>query len=233
MTTQPQQFPGRWLGGISLVLGPALLLAGVLTRFGVYFFFPAQLAGYAAEPLRLTVSYSLVAAGLVLLCPAVLALSARIGNAWGAFGTAFVLIGLFARVFHAGVDHLAFRLVDSRQSAVATEVVAAGYGVPHVFSVTAAAAVFGWPLLAFGAYRAGVFGPLGGLALAAMAALPVGVLKGSTISSVVAAAALCLALVPLGVRVLRTGGRPDRAGMVKFAAVVVGAAGLGWLSTMG
>ncbi|HXE61953.1 MAG TPA: hypothetical protein VN519_00340 [Bryobacteraceae bacterium] len=38
-----QIFPDRWVGGVSMVLAPALLLTGVLLRIRFHFFFPQQL----------------------------------------------------------------------------------------------------------------------------------------------------------------------------------------------
>jgi len=43
-------FPGRWVGGGSLVLGPILLLIGTLLRVQFDFFLPAQLAAAKAHP---------------------------------------------------------------------------------------------------------------------------------------------------------------------------------------
>ncbi|WKD37305.1 hypothetical protein KO717_17295 [Streptomyces xanthophaeus] len=66
-----------------------------------------------------------------------------------------------------------------------------------------------------------MLGPVRALALAAAAALPLGVLKGTTPLSVVAAAGLCVALVPLGIAVLRDGGpAPRRANVVRWAAAI-------------
>ncbi len=36
-------FPGRWLGGTSLILGPIFMLIGVILRSRFYFFFRDQL----------------------------------------------------------------------------------------------------------------------------------------------------------------------------------------------
>ena len=33
-------FPGRWVGGISLIVGPLLILTGALLRIEFYFFAP-------------------------------------------------------------------------------------------------------------------------------------------------------------------------------------------------
>ncbi|WP_230474397.1 hypothetical protein [Calidifontibacillus erzurumensis] len=34
-------FPGRWIGGLSLIIGPLLLLAAALLRIQFHFFFDA------------------------------------------------------------------------------------------------------------------------------------------------------------------------------------------------
>lgn len=71
-STQPSAhvvfaFPGRWLTGSSLVLGPVLLLSGVLLRARFPFFFPDQLAAYDGHPALMRASYSCFAAGTVAL----------------------------------------------------------------------------------------------------------------------------------------------------------------------
>ncbi|UUZ83901.1 hypothetical protein LJK88_09090 [Paenibacillus sp. P26] len=107
-------FPGRWAGGGALILGPLLLLAGVALRSPFHFFFPQQLEAFRDHPALMTASYSLFAAGNLLLWPAVLTLVRLIGGVrpyWAMWGGIFAICGLFARTFHAGVDHLAFQLV--------------------------------------------------------------------------------------------------------------------------
>jgi hypothetical protein len=81
--------------------------------------------------------------------------------------------------------------------------VADSYPAFHLFRVISFAIIPGWILLAVGAYRSRTLGPLRSVALGLMAALMSGVLKGSTTVSVVATTGLCVALVPLGVKVLR------------------------------
>ncbi|NUR89255.1 MAG: hypothetical protein HOY71_34670 [Nonomuraea sp.] len=204
--------PGRWAEGAGLVLGPALLLAGGLVRVGEVDFFPGQLAAYAADPGRMVTSYSLFAAGAVLLWPAVTALARMVGvthPALARWGAVLVVLGLFGRVFHAGVSHLAFQLVDALGLAEAQRVVAGTYGAFHVFKAVNVCIMAGWVVLAFGAYRARVMGVARCVALALAAGLPLGVLKGSSDPvSLVALAGLAVALVPLGISTLRTGPAP-------------------------
>ncbi|MEH7081087.1 hypothetical protein V7101_21195, partial [Bacillus velezensis] len=107
-------FPGRWLGGISLILGPIFLLIGVILRSKFHFFFPDQLAAYKNQPTLLFMSYTFFIAGNVIMWPAVITLCKLIGlkrPKLALWGGSFAIFGLFARTFHAGVDHLAFQLV--------------------------------------------------------------------------------------------------------------------------
>jgi hypothetical protein len=117
-------FPGRWLGGTALILAPLLMLAGVLLRLPFPFFFPWQLSAYAQHPALLSAAYSCFLAGNMLLWPAVLTVAQRIAAthpAWAQWGGALVIFGLFARTFHAGIDHLAFDLVRQHGAAFAPE----------------------------------------------------------------------------------------------------------------
>ncbi|SEG98142.1 hypothetical protein SAMN05444920_111208 [Nonomuraea solani] len=201
--------PGRWAEGAGLVLGPLLLLAGVLTRVGEDDFFPGQLAAYAAHPGRMALSYSLYAAGIVLLWPAVTALARLARPGWAQWGATLVILGLFGRVFHAGVSHLAFQLVDALGPAAAQRVVADTYGAFHVFKAVNICVMAGWIVLAAGLYRARALGLVRCVCLALAAGLPLGVLKGSTDPvSLVALLGLAVALWPLGWSVLRNGPAP-------------------------
>jgi len=139
---------------------------------------------------------------------------------WALWGGTLVLFGLFARTFHAGVDHLAFQLVRVHSAEVATKTVASSYGAFHVISTLNPVILFGWVVLAIGAYLSGVLGLSRSVALGSMAALMIGVLKGTTWVSVAATGGLCIALVPLGIQVLRKAPTPS------------GGAVLGWGLTM-
>ncbi|WP_406318874.1 hypothetical protein OHA77_16080 [Streptosporangium sp. NBC_01639] len=237
-TSPAFRFPGRLAEGAGLVLGPVLILAGVLLRVEFGDFFPEQLAAFAGSPVLMTVSYSAFVAGVVLLWPAVAAVTRRIGalhSGWAMWGGGLVTAGLFARVFHAGVNHLAFQLVDVQGLEVAQRAVSDQYGAFHVFQPLDIAVFSGWIVLALGAWRADVFGAgVTGtarcVALGLMSAMPLGVLKGTGPMSVLAAAGLCVALVPLGVRVLRDGSAPRW--WAYPLAVVVGA-GAVLLGTLG
>jgi hypothetical protein len=217
-------FPGRWVGGTALIVGPLLLLTGVLLRGGFHFFFPQQLAAYDAHPTLMVAAYSCFVAGTVLLWPAVASVARMIGAArpaWAIWGGTLVTVGLFARTFHGGIDHLAFQLVDVQGLDTATKAVTDSYTVWHIMRMPALAIVTGWVVLAIGAYRSGVLGPVRAVCLALMSALALGTLKGTQVpQSLLAIGGLCVAFVPLGVRLLRDGPRPSNRALLCGAAIV-------------
>ncbi|GAB4016373.1 hypothetical protein GCM10028808_44610 [Spirosoma migulaei] len=218
-------FPGRWVGGASLLLGPILLLAGTLLRLQFDFFFPQQLKAYQEHPVLLTTSYSLFLAGNIVLWPAIATLAKLIGDkepAWGIWGGTLVILGLFARTFHYGINHLAFQLVNIQGLQQATKAIANSYGAFHIIATLSAAILFGWIILAIGAYRSGTLGLLRSLALGMMSSLMLGVLKGSSVASVIATTGLCIALVPLGVKVLRDGPTPGSRAIMSWVALILG-----------
>ncbi|GGN64542.1 hypothetical protein GCM10010112_24900 [Actinoplanes lobatus] len=103
-------FPGPWMGGVSLIAGPLLLLAGTLLRLGVPFFFPHQLAAYQRHPTLIATAYALFLAGVIALWPGIVAVAVRIGETrpgWALWGGSLVMFGLFARAFHYGVNTFA------------------------------------------------------------------------------------------------------------------------------
>jgi hypothetical protein len=218
-------FPGRWVGGVAMILAPLLLLIGVVLRIQFPFFFPAQLAAFKEHPTLIVASYSLFAAGNVLMWPAIATLARLISvrqPGWALWGGTLAIFGLFARTFHAGVDHLAFQLVRVQNLDLATKAVADSYGAFHMFHSLSGAILFGWVLLAIGAYRSGTLGLLRSVALGLMSALMMGVLKGSTAVSVIATSGLCVALVPLGIKVLRDGPMPSSRAIFGWSLLVVG-----------
>jgi hypothetical protein len=113
------------------------------------------------------------------------------------------MFGLFARTFHAGVDHLAFQLVNAEGVERATKVVADTYGAPHIISALSLLILAGWTILAIGAYLSRTLNIWCAVALALMSALMMGVLKGSSVVSAIATAGLCMGFVPAGIKLLK------------------------------
>jgi hypothetical protein len=155
--------------------------------------------------------YGLCLVGLVGLCPAVLALARPIAVAsprlalWGTLG---VIFGLFGRAVRLGVEQFAFRLVDSQGLERTIEIVEASYvnlsyGTYRFVVASSVGYILGWLLLGVGAYRSKVTGRVGAFLIAVSSLAVGGILKESDVMSTMAAAALCMVLVPLGVNMLR------------------------------
>lgn len=235
MTNQRPAFPGPWLGGISLILGPALMLTGMLLRFGVPFFFPHQLAAYQDRPESMGAAYAVFLAGVIALWPGILVLATRIAETrpgWAAWGGALVLSGLFARAFHGGANTFALALTDSAGVEAATKAVASYYTFPEwVVSSLSLSVMAGWIVLAIGGLLSRVLRPWSAVALALPAGLMIGVLKGADWLTIVELIGLAVALVPLGVAELRRAPRPTHrvaaplAVLFLVASVVLGRLG--------
>ncbi|KAA5546563.1 hypothetical protein F0145_10895 [Adhaeribacter rhizoryzae] len=201
-----------------------MLLTGVLLRIQFYFFFPQQLAAFKENPVLLVTAYNFFVAGNILLWPAIITLAQLVGNKkrqlalWG--GT-FVIFGLFARTFHGGADHLAFQLVRVQGLELATKAIASSYGAFNIVATLNGAILLGWIILAVGAYLSGTLGLFRSVSLGLMAALMLGVLKGSSWVSVIATAGLCIALVPLGIKVLQSGPIPNLKAVIGWLLIVL------------
>ncbi|MGW7519362.1 hypothetical protein ACWGJ2_27610 [Streptomyces sp. NPDC054796] len=221
-------FPGRFIGGAALVLAPVVWCVGLLLRYlamrtagftseQLAWFdsrpFPAygQLAAFQAGTGLTTAGYGCFAAGAILLCIAFVALAGivavRAPRLAGIGGT-LVVIGLFCRLYWAGVDHTAFQLIEPLGLDRATQLVMADYTDisygPLRVPITAAFALYaGTAVLAVGAFLSRTFGT-GRLVLFLLAgSLWTGALKESGLLDVVLSVGLCAVLVPIGVRVLR------------------------------
>lgn len=217
-------FPGRWVGGVSLIIAPLLFLTGMLLRMQYHFFFPQQLEAYRDSPALITTSYNFFVVGNILLWPAIVILSQLVGRSrmqLATWGGVFVMLGLFARTFQAGINHMAFRLVDIHGLDVATKTVADSYGAFNIISTLNGTIMFGWIILAIGCYFSKTMGLVRSICLALMGALMSGVLKGTSLYSIIAAAGLCVALVPLGFQVLTDGPKPARRSLVMWASITI------------
>lgn len=210
-----------------MILAPVVFLTGILLRIRFNFFFPQQLAAYKSHPELIFTSYSLFLAGNILLWPAIVSLAHLIGQkkpSWAIWGASLVLFGLFARAFHAGADYMAFQIAGTQNVKLATQIVADSYSTFHVAHLLSGTIMFGWIVLAIGAYLSGVLNIYRAIALGLMSILMMGVLKGTSVTSVVAALALCVALVPLGVKLLNQGSSLSLKSKAIWAAIIIGLA---------
>ena len=219
-------FPGRWIGGISMIIAPLLLLFSELLRVQFGFFFPDQLQAFEDNTVQIVISYNLFLAGNILLWPEIITLVNMMTvrePGWALWGGVLVILGLFARTFHYGVNHLAFQLVRIKDVELATSIVGDSYGAFHIVSTLSAAIMLGWIVLAIGAYRSRVINLVGSIGMGLMSALMLGVLKGGTYISIVATAGLCIALLPLGIKVLKNGPAPSVKNIIVWFFLILAA----------
>ncbi|GAB3710858.1 hypothetical protein GCM10027592_47930 [Spirosoma flavus] len=213
------------MGGVAMILAPLLLVLSQLLLLQFEFFFPQQLKAFNRLPTQVTTAYNLFLAGNILLWPAIVTLVKLVGQrqpAWALWGGTLVMLGLFARTFHYGINHLAFQLVKVQNLQLATKAVADSYGAFHIISSLSAAIMFGWIILAIGTYRSGVLSLVGSIGLGLMSALMLGVLKGASFVSVLATASLCVALLPLGKSVLMSGPIPQVRTIASWVLLILG-----------
>ncbi|AUD02073.1 hypothetical protein [Spirosoma pollinicola] len=94
----PFWFPDRWIGGISMIGAPLLLVLSQLLLLHFDFFFPQQLKAFDQHPAQVTTAYSLFLAGTIVLWPAIVTLAKLVGQkepAWERWGGTMVMLGLF------------------------------------------------------------------------------------------------------------------------------------------
>ncbi|MGI5285294.1 hypothetical protein ACQEVF_18435 [Nonomuraea polychroma] len=144
----------------------------------------------------------------MLLFPAFIALAQRVGGGLAFFGATLLVAGLFSRLYFAGADQTAFQLTDAigldqATNATMKEYVDISYGPWRVPVWASVGQYAGSLLLAIAAWRTGVFGTTRASMLLLAGGTWMGVLKGASIPDALVTALLCVALVPLGVRMLR------------------------------
>lgn len=221
-------FPGPLIGGAALIAGPALWFLGLLLRYlpahsdlltperwtdlrDRPFAAPMTLATYEASPTRVLAGFAVFMLGalaLALAYPALARLVAAASPRLAWWGASLMVLGLFSRLYWAGVEQAAFVMTDQSGTDAAAHFVLGSYatlsyGPWRIVVWCAALSYLGSLLLVVGAYRAGVFGLTRCAVLLWAGSMWVGVLKESHLLDVLAAAAACAVLAPLGLRLLR------------------------------
>jgi hypothetical protein len=166
-----------------------------------------QLLAYTSEPALLTLAYAVFALGAVLLFPAFVTLAQRVGSGLAFWGATLLVAGLTSRLYFAGADQTAFQLtevlgLDQATNALMKEYVDISYGPWRVPVWASVGQYAGSLLLAVAGWRSGLFGTGRAVMLLLAGGTWMGVLKGASIPDVLVTGLLCVALVPLGARVL-------------------------------
>ncbi|RRS01364.1 hypothetical protein [Glycomyces terrestris] len=221
-------FPGPLIGGLALVAGPALWCLGLLLRAlpahsdllaperwaelrARPFAAPMVLAMYEAGPDLVLTGFAVFMLGALVLAfayPALAHLAAAASPRLAWWGASLVVLGLFTRLYWAGVEQAAFVMTEQRGAEAAARFVLGAYpdlsyGPWRIVVWSSALHYLGFVLLAVAAYRSRVLGLARGTALVWAGTMWGGVLKEAHLADVLAAAAACAALAPLGLRLLR------------------------------
>lgn len=216
----------RLISGLSLILAPLLWTAGLLLQWlararagltpnelgeldAASFAAPMLLEVHARQPGLSAAGSTLLLLGILLLVPAVFALS-RLASArapWSAaLGCVLLTVGLMARMFYLGVDATAFNIVERLGADTASSLILDGYGelayafwrIPLIASV---GTILGSLLLAFGLFRSERWGLLRCLFILPAGWLGMGVLKEHEPGF--GGLGLTVALLPCGIALLR------------------------------
>ncbi len=200
-------FPGDRLAGICMVTAPLLLTTGAALFIGIYEGGARnQLAAFEANNTRALAAVNIALAGVILTAFAVAGVAALVTRqrpGLGRAGGALTIVGLFGPAFFLGIDNVGIHLARLTDRNGAVAVFEQASATPNIANVAGPALVVGFVLLAVGAAKTGVLPLARSWALGATALAPIGLISGFVVISVVAWLALAVALVPLGVGLLR------------------------------
>jgi hypothetical protein len=201
-------FPGRTITAICMVAGPLLGLIGSLCAIGIYSADgPTFIRGIAAAPSRFAVGINVQLASMMVLLFAIIGLAQLVSArhpALGRTGGTLTILGLCGPIFFEGIYWGGAHLTAAADQVPAATMYDASQIVPTVImNISGPCLIAGFIVLGVGAARSGTLSRPMAVLLAITCILPAGFILG--IISISAAAFVCLsvALVPLGIRMLR------------------------------
>lgn len=213
-------FPGPWVGGICLVVTPVIAVVSSAMAIGAYSESgPKLAAGLADHHARMVWALNLNLLGVMLalfvvafLAQAISATHPRLGRAGGVL----TLLGLLGPGFFLGIFWGASHIVDTpAHQRVAALLIDGSNKVPTTIdNISGVCLLAGFTVLGVGAARSGLLGRGRAAALAVTALIPFGFISGYMVISCLAFCGLAVAVLPLGVQVLR-----DTRGTTPAAAV--------------
>jgi hypothetical protein len=192
-----------------MVAAPLLALAGTAAGIDSYHARGADfLAGMVAHPHSFDVAIQLAQAAMVLLLVAVVGLATMICATrprWGRAGGVVAAIGLCGPISFESVYWAASSLTDTAAHRAAGAVlIDQSQIIPRtVMNVTGPCLLVGFILLAVASAKAGVLGRPAAVALGMTALIPFGFISGYLVISLVGFLGTAVALVPLGLALLR------------------------------
>lgn len=191
-----------------MIAAPIILIAATFVGMNVYKALGVDYVHAMGQHMvRTAVTFNLVVAGMILLMLAVIGLAGRLadrGSGIGRWGGILAVIGLLGPLFFNGVYFAGFQLAGTGSEAAAGAMIDRAQIIPsNVINLAGPALVFGFVLLAIGAGRARVLNRFSAWALGLTCIIPAGFISGHLAISTIGFAGAAVALVPLGINILR------------------------------
>ncbi|MDQ3958521.1 MAG: hypothetical protein M3273_09390 [Actinomycetota bacterium] len=168
-----------------------------------------QLRNIAEAETTTAIGFGLLVAAYVLLAFGLFTLAGEVyerRRRLAAWGGSLAIAALFGLVFFTGIGHVQQQAAILDDPSVIVEVLENDDAFTPVIFLPVL--MLGFPLLAYGAYRADVLPWWGALGLAMILLLPVGVIGGIPVVALIATVGVAAACVPLGLRLWARGPEP-------------------------
>jgi hypothetical protein len=202
-------FPGPWLTGATMVVAPLLALLGTIVGIPTYHARGTDfVAGMTDHPHLFDLAIQSAQASMVLMILAIAGLSAMITRTrpgLGRWAGALTIIGLCGPISFESTYWAAWHITDTdAHRAAAAQLIDDAQVIPRtIMNLSGPALVVGFLLLAVAAAKAGVLDRARAVCLGLTVLIPVGFVSGHLVIATVGFAGTAVALVPLGVRLLR------------------------------
>lgn len=202
-------FPGRVVTGTCMVVAPVLAVIGTVLGIGTYHAKGVDfVSGMVAHPHLGNVAMQTAEAAMVLMIIAVAGLAGMVAvtrPGWGRTAGVLTIIGLCGPISFESLYWGAWHITDTpAHRAAAALMMDRAQMIPRtVMNVTGPALVIGFVLLAIATAKAGVLDRPRAVSLGITALIPVGFITGHLAISAVGFLGTAVALVPLGVGLLR------------------------------
>jgi hypothetical protein len=203
-------FPGRTVTGLCMIIAPLLAIIGSLAAVGIYHAKGADFAaGMVGHHFQGEIAFNFAVAGSILLIFAITGVAqaiARVRPRLGQAAGVLVIIGLCGPLFFNGVYFGGFQLMQFSQpsASIAGKMMDQAQIIPsNIINISGPALVIGFILLGIGAAKAGVLPRWRAWALGITCITPVGFISGFIVIAAIGFAGATIALLPLGLRLLR------------------------------
>lgn len=205
-------FPGRLVTGVSMIVGPVCAVIATALAMDIYSADGTTFIREIADNFvrfQIALNFQLVSFVLLIFAVAGLAqtivpVSPRLGKTAGVM----TMAGMMGPIFFEGIYWGGSHLTSAATQPAAAQLYDASQLPSIIMNYSGPAMVAGYILLAIAAARSGVLSRPFAIILGITCIFPAGFISGYMVIASVAFVACAVALVPLGLRVLRTPSAP-------------------------